>query len=95
MRTRSRQNDECCKAERQASIKGEGTVEGEGCRRSWEMLLLGQDARLNFSLYSYGETDSFPKEGTEQPAPALALASGSAAPSLGVDGSQWLEPPLD
>jgi hypothetical protein len=56
------------------------------------MLLLGQDARLNFLLYGYGETDSFPKEGTEQPTPALAL--GSATPSLGVDRSQWLEPPL-
>lgn len=58
------------------------------------MLLLGQDTRLNFLLYGYGETDSFPKEGTEQPTPALALALGSAAPSLGVDRSQWLEPPL-
>lgn len=56
------------------------------------MLPLGQG--WTFLLYGSGETVSSPKEGTEQPTPALALALSSAAPSLGVDGSQWLEPPL-
>lgn len=36
----------------------------------------------------------FSKQRTEQPTPALALAWGSAAPSLEVEGSQWLEPLL-
>lgn len=83
--------------ERQAgrSMRKKDPIKQRGeCRRTWEVLLLGQDARMNFLLYGYGEADSFPKQRTEQPTPALALARGSAAPSLEVEGSQWLEPVL-
>lgn len=83
--------------ERQAgtSMKGERFNRG-GSKKQEELGDAAPGPRCQverFALWLW-RNRLFPQRGDRTDNSALALALGSAAPSLGVDRSQWLEPPL-